>query len=162
MRALFCLRYLSRYILHTFYGAYTNYIYSSAFLFNLSVLDILLLDFTRQLMKQASFRCPRPKKQDKKLKTHQIQPLLVLLPRDMYLNENQARHTVVIQKDSLPTSSVATQPKRKEIPTSPTRQETMTHATSAADTLVSQVTPLLGITPCESTQLQSTDTQEDV
>ena len=38
----------------------------------------------------------------------------------------------------------------------------MTHANSAADTLVSQVTPLLGIMPCESTQLQSTNTQEDV
>ena len=38
----------------------------------------------------------------------------------------------------------------------------MTHATSAADTLVSQVTPLLGITPHKSTQLQSTNTQEDV
>ena len=30
------------------------------------------------------------------------------------------------------------------------------------DTLVSQVTPLLGITPRESTQLQSTNTQEDI
>ena len=38
----------------------------------------------------------------------------------------------------------------------------MTHATSAADTLISQVTPLLGITPHESTQLQSMNTQEDV
>ena len=69
---------------------------------------------------------------------------------------------VVIQNDSLPTPSVTTQPKRKEILTSPTRQETMTHATSAADTLVSQITPLLGITPHESTQLQSTNTQEDI
>ena len=34
--------------------------------------------------------------------------------------------------------------------------------TSAADTLISQVTPLLGITPRESTQLQSTNTQEDI
>ena len=80
----------------------------------------------------------------------------------MYLNENQARHTVVIQNDSLPTPQFATQPERKEIPTSLTRQETTTHANSAADTLVSQVTPLLGITPRESTQLQSTNTQEDV
>ena len=80
----------------------------------------------------------------------------------MYLNENQARHTVVIQNDSLPTPSFAKQPERKEIATSSTRQETTTHANSAADTLVSQVTPLLGITPCESTQLQSTNTQEDV
>ena len=38
----------------------------------------------------------------------------------------------------------------------------MTHATSAADTLVSQVTPLLGIMPHESTQLQSMNTQEDI
>ena len=33
---------------------------------------------------------------------------------------------------------------------------------STADTLVSQVTPLLGITPCKSTQLQSTKTPEDI
>ena len=80
----------------------------------------------------------------------------------MYLNENQARHTVIIQNDSLPTPSFATQPERKEIPTSLTRQETTIHANAAADTLVIQVTPLLGITPRESTQLQSTNTQEDV
>ena len=38
----------------------------------------------------------------------------------------------------------------------------MIHANAAVDTLVSQITPLLGITPHESTQLQSTNTQEDV
>ena len=38
----------------------------------------------------------------------------------------------------------------------------MTDVTSTADTLVSQVTPLLGITPHESTQLQSMNTPEDV
>ena len=69
---------------------------------------------------------------------------------------------VIIQNNSLPTPSFATQPERKEIPTSSTRQETMIHANIAVDTLVSQVTPLLGITPHESTQLQSTNTQEDV
>ena len=35
-------------------------------------------------------------------------------------------------------------------------------ATSAGDTLVSQVTPLLGITPHENTQLQSRNTPEDI
>ena len=80
----------------------------------------------------------------------------------MYLNENQARHTVVIQNDSLTTPSFATQPERKKTPTSLTRQETTTYTTPAADTLVSQVTPLLGITPRESTQLRSMNTQEDV
>ena len=60
------------------------------------------------------FQVPMPKTQDKKPKQHQIQPLLVLPPQDMYLNENQARHTVIIQNDSLPTPSFATQPERKE------------------------------------------------
>ena len=38
----------------------------------------------------------------------------------------------------------------------------MTDIISTADTLVSQVIPLLGITPRKSTQLQSTNTPEDV
>ena len=80
----------------------------------------------------------------------------------MYLKENQARHTVTIQNDSLPTPSFATQSERKEILTLSTMQETMIHANVAVDTLVSQVTPLLGITPHESIQLQNTNTQEDV
>ena len=80
----------------------------------------------------------------------------------MYLNENQAQHMVIIQNDSLPTPSFATQPERKEILTSLTRQETTIHANAAVDTLVSQVTPLLGITPHKSTQLQSTNTQQDI
>ena len=53
-------------------------------------------------------------------------------------------------------------PERKETLVPPARQEIMTDITSTADTLVSQVTPLLGITPHESTQLQSTNTPEDV
>ena len=69
---------------------------------------------------------------------------------------------MTIQNDSLPTPSFATQSERKEIPTLLTVQETTTHTNIAADTLVSQVTPLLGITPRESTQLQNTNTQEDV
>ena len=38
----------------------------------------------------------------------------------------------------------------------------MTDVTSTADTLVSQVTPLLGIMPRESTQLQTTNTPKDI
>ena len=76
----------------------------------------------------------------------------------------QIKHDIRLSSRTtpLPTPSFATQPEIKEIPTSLTRQETTTHATSAADTLVSQVTPLLGITPSESTQPQSMNTQENV
>ena len=69
---------------------------------------------------------------------------------------------MTIQNDSLPTPSFAIQPERKEIPTLSTMQETTIHANAAADTLVRQVTPLLGIMPRKSTQLQNTNTQEDV
>ena len=42
------------------------------------------------------------------------------------------------------------------------RPESTTEVTSTGDTLVSQVTPLLGITPCENTQLQNRNTPEDI
>ena len=42
------------------------------------------------------------------------------------------------------------------------RPEATTEVTSTGDTLVSPVTPLLGITPCENTQLQSRNTPEDI
>ena len=80
----------------------------------------------------------------------------------MYLSGNQARHTLVIQNDSLPAPSSVKRPERKDTPILSTRQETMTNNISTADTLVSQVTPLLGITPRESTQLQSINTPEDI
>ena len=38
----------------------------------------------------------------------------------------------------------------------------MTDVTSTADTLISQVTLLLVIMPCKSTQLQNTNTPEDI
>ena len=69
---------------------------------------------------------------------------------------------MTIQNNSLPTPSFATQSERKEIMTLSTMQETMTHANIAADILVSHVTPLLGIMPRQSTQLQNKNIQEDV
>ena len=38
----------------------------------------------------------------------------------------------------------------------------MTEVTPTGDTLISQVTPLLGITPHENTQLQSTNMSKDI
>ena len=80
----------------------------------------------------------------------------------MYLKENQAQHTVIIHNNSLPASLITTQPERKEVPTPLTRQEPMTRAISTVDTNISQVTPLLGTTPYETSQLRNTNTQEDV
>ena len=68
----------------------------------------------------------------------------------------------MIRNYSLPTPSSVKQPERKETLIPPARQEITTDITPTADTLVSQVTPLLGIMPHESTQLQSMNTPEDV
>ena len=99
------------------------------------------------------FQVPVPKTQEKKLKRHQIRLLSVSPPQDVYFKENQARHTVIIHNDSLPAPLITTQPERKEVPTPLTRQELMTRAISAADTNISQVTPLLGTMPRETSQL---------
>ena len=137
---------------HILWNLHQLYIFIGIFVQPLCIGHIII-GLYRAARKTGQFQALMPKAQDKKLKKHQIRPLSVLPPRDMYRNENQAQHTVVIQTDSLPAPSFTTQPKRKETPTSLTRQETMTHTTSAADTRVIQVTPLLGITPNESTQL---------
>ena len=42
------------------------------------------------------------------------------------------------------------------------RPESTAEITSAGDTLISQVTPLLGITPSENTQLLNRNTPEDI
>ena len=100
--------------------------------------------------------------QDNKSKKDQQSLAAVPLPRDIYLDENQARQTLVIQNNSLPTPSSAKRPKRKETLIPLTRQEATTDVTSTTDTLVCQVTPLQGITPCKNIQLQSMNTPEDV
>ena len=51
---------------------------------------------------------------------------------------------------------------KKRNPDTTGKARIMTDVTSTADTLVSQVTPLLGITPRESTQLRSMNTSNNV
>ena len=109
------------------------------------------------------FQLPVPKTQDNKHVKDQQRPLAVPLPKDEYLEEDQSRQTLLIQSDSsLPAPSSINQPKRKETLVPPARQEIMTKLNSTGETLISQVTPLLGITPHESTQLQTTNTPEDI
>ena len=79
------------------------------------------------------------------------------------MEEAQPRQTLVIEDDSslLAPSSIK-EPKQKENLVPPERPETMTAVTPTGDILVSQVTPLLGITPRENTQFQSRNTPEDI
>ena len=104
-----------------------------------------------------------PKTQKGKCTQDQQLPLSVPLPKDEYLEEAQPRQMLVIEADSsLLAPSSINEPDRKETFASMERPEPMIEVTSAGDTLVSQVTPLLGITPHENTQLQSRNTPEDI
>ena len=84
-------------------------------------------------------------------------------PKDEYLEEAQPRQMLVIEDDSsLLAPSSINEPEHKETLVLMERPESTTEVTSAGDTLISQVTPLLGITPHENTQLQSRNTPEDI
>ena len=79
------------------------------------------------------------------------------------MEDTQPRQMLVIEDNSslLAPSSIK-EPEHKETLISTERPEPTAEVTSAGDTLISQVTPLLGITPHENTQLQSRNTPEDI
>ena len=109
------------------------------------------------------FQVPMPKTQEDKHPKGQQLPLSVPPPKDKFLEEAQPRQMLVIEDDSsLLAPSSINEPERKETLVPAERPEPTTEVTSAGDTLVSQVTPLLGITPHENTQLQSRNTPEDI
>ena len=81
-------------------------------------------------------------------------------PKDEYLEEAQQRQMLVIEDNSsLLAPSAINGPERKETLVPTERPEPTAEATSAGDTLISQV---LAITPCENTQLQSRNMPEDI
>ena len=109
------------------------------------------------------FQAPVPKLQ--KDKHAQDQQLLqsVSPPKDEYLEEAQPRQMLVIEDNSsLLAPSSINEPEHKETLAPMERPESPAEAASAGDTLVSQVTPLLGITPSENTQLQKRNMPEDI
>ena len=104
-----------------------------------------------------------PKSQKDKHAQDQQLLLSVPPPKDKYLEEAQQRQTLVIEDDSsllAPTS--IKEPESEETLVPMERLEPAAEVTSAGDTLISQVTPLLGTTPRENTQLQSRNTPEDI
>ena len=108
------------------------------------------------------FQAPMPKLQ--KDKRAQDQQLLqsVPPPKDEYLKEAQPRQRLVIEDDSsLLAPSSINEPECKET-FIPERPESTIETASAGDTLISQVTPLLGTMPRENTQFQHRNTPEDI
>ena len=109
------------------------------------------------------FQAPVPKLQ--KDKCAQDQQLLqsVPPPKDEYLEVAQPRQMLVIEEDSsLLAPSSINKHERKETFILMERLESTAETASAGYTLISQVTPLLGTTPRENTQLQHRNTPKDI
>ena len=92
------------------------------------------------------------------------QPLQSALPpKDEYLVGIQTRQTLMIEDDSsLLTPLTMDEPEWKETVQMKKQPESTTDTILEGETLVSQVTPLLGTTPSENTQIQHRNMPEDI
>ena len=91
---------------HILRNLHQLYIFTGIFVQPLRIGHIIIRLY-QAARKTGQFQVPMPKAQDNKPKKYRQQLLSVLPPRDVYLNENQARHMLVIWNDSLPTPSSA-------------------------------------------------------
>ena len=108
-------------------------------------------------------QAPEPKLHKVKCEQDQ-QPLQSALPpKDEYLVGIQSRQTLVIEDNSsLLAPLTIDQPEWKETIQIKKQLEFTTDMIPKGETLVSQVTPLLGITPSKNTQIQHRNTPEDI
>ena len=106
---------------------------------------------------------PKPKLHKEECEQAQ-QPLqMALPPKDKYLVETQTRQTLVIEDNSSPlTPLTKDEPEWKETLKMKKRPESTTDTILEDQTLISQVTPLLGTTPSENIQIQRRNTPEDI
>ena len=103
-------------------------------------------------------------KLNKEKREQDQQPLQSALPlKDEYLVEIQTRQTLVIEDDSsLLTLLTIDEPEWKETVQMKKQPESTTDTILEGETLVSQVTLLLGTTSSKSTQIQHRNTPEDI
>ena len=123
----------------------------------------IIIGLYRAACECGHFQAPISKLQ--KDKHAQDQQLLqsVSPPKDEYLEEAQPRQMLVIEDNSsLLAPSSINEPERKETLAPMERLESPAEAASAGDTLISQVMPLLGITPSKNAQLQNRNMPEDI
>ena len=106
---------------------------------------------------------PKPKLHKEECDQDQ-QPLQSASPlKDEYLVETQTRQTLVIEEDSsLLTPLTIDELEWKETIQMEKWPESITDMILEGDTLISQVTPLLGTTPSENTQIHHRNTPEDI
>ena len=108
-------------------------------------------------------QAPMPKLHKEKHEQDQ-QPLQYTLPlKDEYLVGIQTRQTLVIEDNSsLLTPLTIGEPEWKETFKMKKQSESTTDTILEGETLISQVTPLLGTTPSENTQIQHRNMPENI
>ena len=151
------------YISLIFYGSYFASIFLLAFLHKHFASGTLLIGLYREACDCRHSQVPAQKLQ--KEKCTQDQQLLQSAPppKDEYLEETQPRQTLIMQDNSsLLAPQTIDEPEYKETSTPMERPEPIAEAIPEGDIIISQVTPLLGTTPRENTQLWCQNTPEDI
>ena len=106
---------------------------------------------------------PMLKRHKEKCEQDQQSLQSALPPKDKYLVATQTRQTLVIEDNSSPlTPLTIDEPEWKETLKMKKQPESTTDTILEGETLVSQVTPLLGTTPSESTQIQHRNVPEGI
>ena len=106
---------------------------------------------------------PMPKLHKKRREQDQPSLQSALPPKEEYLVGIQTRQTLVIEgNSSLLTPLTIDEPEWKETFQKKKQPESTTDTILEGETLISQVTPLLGTTPSENTQIQHRNTPEDI
>ena len=123
----------------------------------------IILELYWVVLECGQSQVPMPKLHKEKCEQDQ-QPLQSALPlKDEYLVGIQTRQTLVIEDNSsLLTPLTIDEPEWKETFQTKKQLESTTDIILEGETLVSQVTPLLGTTPSENTQIQHRNTPEDI
>ena len=106
---------------------------------------------------------PLPKLQKEKCEQDQQHLLSAPPPKDEFLVGTHTRQTLVIEgNSSLLAPSTIDKPEWKETFQMTKQPESTADSILEGETLVSQVTPLLGTTPSENTQIQHRNMPEDI
>ena len=123
----------------------------------------IILGLYRVVHECGHSQVPKSKLHKEKCEQDQ-QPLQSALPlKDKYLVGIQTRQTLVIEdSSSLLTPLTIDKPERKETVQMKKQPESTTDMILEGETLVSQVTLLLGTTPSENTQIQHRNMSEDI
>ena len=134
-------------------------IFTSIFMKILCVWNIII-GLYRIVHECGHSQAPAPKLQKEKCEQDQQPPQSAPPPKDEYLVGSQTRQMLVIEdSSSLLTPLTIDQPEQKETLQTMERPES---TIPEGETLISQVTPLLGTTPSENTQIQHRNMPEDI